>query len=227
MFISTALMALFAYLAWQTARQQKKSQESLLKEQKDIAQKQYDFNIFQMRMKLRNDLENAFLLSLSTTGQDIADDVNIKLASIARILNDIKFAFDANKDLEGLIKKFQSCCDGITRIAMDKRIIIECSEKKKCANGHVLEYKDCLRVYSEKDKPLEPRIMNKALFDNLSISQKEKDIILGIMSMYINCGDTKYDIENYLIALFREQMKTGNIYLNKIFDILDKDITLY
>jgi hypothetical protein len=130
MLISTALMALFAYLAWRTAKQQKESQELLLAEQKAIAQKQYDFNIFQMRVSLRNELKNAFLLSLSAHNQDITNDVNTNLAKMSKILDDIKFAFPASKVLDELIAKFKSHCDKITRLAQDKEIIIQCSEKK-------------------------------------------------------------------------------------------------
>lgn len=42
-----------------------KNQEKILKEQKDIANKQYSFNIFTLRMNLRNELQRNFTLLLS------------------------------------------------------------------------------------------------------------------------------------------------------------------
>ena len=201
-------------------------QERILEEQKDIAKKQYDFDIFQMRMNLRNELHETFTFSLSAIGQDIADDVNIKLVDIGRVLNDIKFAFPASIPLTTYIEAFKSCCDKITRLAKDKEIIIECSEKKSSGKGHVIQYKDCLQVYSENGNNHGEALYNKQIFDTLNISQKEKVIIFAIMRQYIDCGASKWEIENHLIKLFRAEMQRSNEYLKLISDLLDKDICL-
>lgn len=97
------------------------NQEKILKEQKDIAKQQYDFNVFQMRMNLRNKLYIAFTQSLSVTGLDITDNVNDRLTNIARPLYDIQFAFPVDAELEKLIEKFKSCCKSITELAMEKK----------------------------------------------------------------------------------------------------------
>ena len=70
-----------------------KKQEFILKQQCDIAQKQHNFDIFTLRMNLRNELVKYFTLALSSEDISITNDVNMHLVNIGKICNDIKFVF--------------------------------------------------------------------------------------------------------------------------------------
>jgi hypothetical protein len=82
-----------------------------------------------------------------------------------------------------------------------------------------------LRIYSENGQ-YDARITNNALFNGLGISEKKRVIICGIMRKYIDCGNTKSEIEEYLMTIFRKEMAVGNMHLEKITGILDNDIKL-
>lgn len=147
------------------------------------------------------------------------------LVNVGKIIDSIKFAFPTNKNLEKLISSFKSQCKKITSLASEKEILIECGEKLACSRGHVLKYKDCFRTYSE-NGIRNCAVTNKQLFESLKISGKKKDIILGVMSKYIDYGNTKNDIIDHIINLFDVEMAEGNRLLKQIFEILDKDIKL-
>lgn len=202
-----------------------KNQEKILDEQKNIAKKQYDFDIFKLRMDLRNSLQRNFILLLSANNYEIENDVNSVLVDTGKIVDSINFAFPKDKKLDKLISDFKSQCKKIANLAPEKEILIECSEKMFVNNGYVMKYKECMQVYS-KNGNYECSITNKSLFESLNISTKKKDIILGIMSKYIDSGKTKDEIIDYLFKVFDIEMAEGKRILNQIFEILDKNIKL-
>ena len=200
------------------------NQEKILSQQRDIANKQYDFNVFTLRMNLRNELVKHFTLALSAEDVSITDDVNIHLVNIGKICDDIKFAFPQTKELTMAISQFKKSCKTITYLAPEKQLIIECSLTNR-ENSMIMKYKDCLQVVLENNK-VTKSVINKELAKNLGFSQKQQTIILGIMQKYIGVALTKDDLENYVFMLFQQEMRLGNTRLNKVCDILDPYIKL-
>lgn len=202
-----------------------RNQERILDEQKNIAEKQYNFDIFKLRMDLRNNLQRNFTLLLSADNYKIDNDVNNILVDMGKIVDSVSFTFPKDKKLEKLISAFKSQCIRITNLAPEKEILIECSEKMFVNNGYTMRYKECIQVYSISGH-YEASIINKSLFDKLNISIKKKDIISGVISKYIDCGKTKDDIVFHLINLFKKEMDEGKSILDQIFNIIDKAIVV-
>lgn len=205
-------------------RQSSKNQEMVLKQQCDIAQKQHNFDVFTLRMNLRNELVRAFTIALSSEDLSITNDVNTHLVNIGKICDDIKFAFPQNKELDSAIKAFKKSCTEITKIAPEKQYIIECDFGRDDRITW-LRYKDCLEVFV-RGQIVDKRVINPKKAQDLHISQKERTIICGIMGKYILVSQTKDGIENYVHNLFHKEMDLGNSRLKKICEILDKDIKL-
>ena len=204
--------------------QTSKNQEQILKQQRDIAQKQHDFDIFTLRMNLRNDLVKAFTVALSSEDISITNDVNMHLVNIGKICEDIKFAFPRTKDLDAAIKSFKKSCDEITRLALDKQLMIECSLVSR-GKALYMTYKGCLRVVLE-DGKYTTLVIDDNKLNSLKISEKEKTIILGTMCKYIGTSSNKDELDQHMYLLFNKTMSTGNLRLNKIFEFLDKHIKL-
>lgn len=200
------------------------NQEKILSQQRDIANKQYDFNLFTLRMNLRNELVKHFTMALSGEGVSITDDVNMHLVNIEKICNDIKFAFPRTKELSVAISQFKNSCEKITYLAPEKQLIIECNLTNR-GNAIVMKYKDCLQVFLENNK-ITKSVIDKETVRNLGISQKKQTIIFGIMQKYIGVAITKESLENYIFMLFRREMNKGNERLTKVCDILDAYINL-
>ena len=205
-------------------RQSSKNQEVILKQQCDIAQKQHNFDVFTLRMNLRNELVRAFTIALSSEDLTITNDVNIHLVNIGKICDDIKFAFPRNKELDRAIKVFKDSCKEITNLAPEKQVIIEC---KMSTDDRVkyMRYKDCLEV-SFRGQEIERKVTNPRKVLDLQISEKEKTILFGIMVKYILIRPTKDKLEDFMFQLFQQKMNLGTTRLNKICEILDKDIKL-
>ena len=216
--------ALIYCLQFINMRQTSENQEQILAQQRNIAQKQHDFNIFTLRMNLRNELVKAFTVSLSSEDLSITNDVNLHLVNIGKICNDIKFAFPRNPELDKTIKLFKKSCEEITKIAPELQYIIECDLD---TDDRIiwLRYKNCLEVYV-RGQTIDKRVISKQKLQDLHISQKEQDIIFGIMQKYILVSKTKEGIENHIHNLFHEKMDLGQTLLNKICEILDKSIKL-
>ncbi|MCM1294041.1 MAG: hypothetical protein NC311_00565 [Muribaculaceae bacterium] len=227
--MGTALIYAFQLMSMNSqkeiSKQSFKNQENILQEQKDIAYKQYQFEVFKLRMELRNELYTNFTLALSANNLDISDDVNVKLVEIGKILNRIEFVFPKSEQLKTLISRFKRTCESLTRFAQDKQIIIECSEKKQCGIGMAMDYKKCIRVWSNKIKH-DTSIINQEIFNSLNISEKQHVIIRGIIGEYIDKGNSKAEIEDYVCAIFTNARITGNRLLDEICSILDKHISL-
>lgn len=210
------------------AKETAKNQENALKLQCDIAEKQYNFNVFTLRMNLRNDLAKCFTIALSSEGLSITNDVNMHLVNIGKICDDIKFAFPYSAGLSKAIKDFKQCCTDITNLEPEKRIIIECSLSVR-DNWVIMTYRDCLRVSVDMSvaggKP-HSAVVSSDLCAKFGFSEKEKTIIFGIMAKYILVAKTKEELDFYMFASFRKVMDAGNKKLKQIFEILDKDIVL-
>lgn len=219
--LGTAVIYCFQFI---NMRQNSQNQEIILKQQRDIAQKQHDFELFTLRMNLRNELVRAFTIALSSEDLSITNDVNTHLVNIGKICDDIKFAFPKNKELDNAIKAFKKSCTEITKIAPEKQYIIECDFGRDDRITW-LRYKDCLEVFV-RGPVIDKRVVNPRKVQDLHISQKEQTIICGIMGKYILVSQTKDGIENYVHNLFHKEMDLGNARLNKICEILDKDIKL-
>lgn len=211
-------------LQFMNMRQSSNNQEKILKQQSDIAQKQHEFNVFTLRMSLRNELVKAFTLALSSEDLSITNDVNAHLVNIGKICDDIKFAFPKSQELDNAIKAFKQSCTEITKIAPEKQYLIEC-EFGKDDRVIWLRYKGCLEVFV-KGCVIDKRIVNPEKLQDLHITQKEQTVICGIMGKYILVSQTKDGIENYVHNLFHKAMNLGNSRLKKICEILDKDIKL-
>lgn len=200
------------------------NQENILNEQKNIAKKQYDFNVFEMRMNLRNELQKEFTLLLDNDNKIITADVSPVVVNIGKIVSSIQMAFQRNKELNDIIASFKKCCTEIHRLAIDRRIIIECAFAKH-GSGKGLKYKECIQAWVEGNKQT-LTIVNQVKFDECGISRKEYNIIGDIMHHHINDGDDIYAIQMAIKKSFYAQMNLGNEYLQQICSILDKDITL-
>ena len=205
-------------------RQSSKNQEAILKQQCDIAQKQHNFDVFALRMNLRNDLVKAFTMALSSEDLSITNDVNMHLVNIGKICEDIKFAFPRSKELEDAIKLFKKSCDNITRLATDKQLMIECSLTERASVLYMV-YRECLRVVLENGK-FAMSVIDKEKLRLLGVSEKEKTIILGTMCKYIVVAKNKEELDNHMYLLFNAEMSKGNVRLNAICKILDKSIKL-
>lgn len=219
--LGTAAIYCFQFM---NMRQASKSQKQILQQQCDIAQKQHDFELFTLRMNLRNELVKYFTVALSSEDISITNDVNMHLVNIGKICNDIKFAFTDSKELQYWLESFQNSCIAITKLAPEKQYLIEC---KMVAQGvsRVLTYKDCLRVVYE-NEVTSAIVISKTNFEKLGISEKEKDIIFGILSKYIKLVKTKEELDNYMFVLFHKIMSEGKNRLDKLCEILDKEIKL-
>lgn len=198
--------------------------------QKQIAKRQYDFSVFEMRMNLRNELQKEFTFLLDDNNKVISANVDPNMANIGKILNCIKFAFPKDKNLDKLIGEFRTCCQDIHRLAVDKRIIIESHFGTQTYTpnriiARVLTYKDCIRTWSENGQKSRS-IINQTEFNRLGLSQKDFVIISGILAQYVDCGNNITEIEDKIIILFNDRMQTGQALLNKLFEILDKNINL-
>ena len=205
-------------------RQSSKNQEVILKQQCNIAKKQHEFEIFTLRMNLRNELIKAFTIALSSEDLTITNDVNIHLVNIGKICDDIKFAFPRNKELDKIIKLFKNSCAKITKLAPEKQVIIECKLYKD--DRYVrMRYKDCLEVYARENE-IEEIVINPRKVLDLQISEKEKTILFGIMKKYILVSTTKDGLDDYIFRLFQREMSLGNARLTQICNMLDKDIQL-
>lgn len=190
--------------------------------QKDIADKQHKFNIFTLRMNLRNELQRVSNLVLSANDRDITDPVNIKLVNLEKITSDIKLAFPKNKKLNSLIIEFMDSCKKITKLAEDKEIIIECGEKRKVNDGYTVKYADMFGIWTDGiDKFNYPPFSR-----NTGMSKKQYEIIVKIVCAYINMFPTKKELERYIIEIFGSEMYRGHSLLKEILVILDKDISL-
>ena len=200
-------------------------------QQKQIAKSQYDFSVFEMRMNLRNELQKEFTFLLDDNNKVISANVDPNMVNIGKILNCIKFAFSKDKNLDKLIAEFRTCCTDIHRLAVDKGIIIESQfgTHTDGSNGRivarVLTYKGCIRVWSENGRKSRS-ITNQSEFNRLGLSKKDFVIIGGILAQYADCGNNITEIEDNIIMLFNNRMETGQALLNKIFKILDKNISL-
>lgn len=199
------------------------NQENILKEQQKIASKQYDFDVFTMRLNLRNELQANFTDALSVTGLDVANPVNDKLIKIGRNLSDIEFAFPKNPQLTKLIKNFKKLCTEFTDLAFEKEIIIECNEKVHLKSFEWIDYKDCLRVKTNG----EIQITHPEKYATLKISNKQRTIITGVMLKYLSFGETKAAIEDAIQVKFNLRMSKASDTLKEICNILDKDICLH
>lgn len=199
------------------------NQENILKEQQKIASKQHDFDVFTMRLNLRNDLQSNFTDALSVTGLDVANPVNDKLVKIGRNLSDIEFAFPKTPQLTKLIKQFKKLCTEFTNLAFEKEIIIECNEKVHFTSFDWIDYKDCLRVKTNG----KVQITNPDKYAALKITNKQKTIITGVMFKYLNVGETKSEIEDAIQIKFNLRMSKASETLKEICNILDKDIILH
>lgn len=198
------------------------NQENILKEQQKIAAKQYDFDVFTMRLNLRNELQSNFTDALSVTGLDVANPVNDKLVKIGKNLSDIEFAFPKNSQLTKLIKQFKKLCTEFINLAFEKEIIIECNEKVHFTSIDWIDYKDCLRVKTSG----EIQITHPHKYIALKISNKQKNIITGVMFKYLSFGETKAAIEDAIQVKFNLRMSKASDTLKEICKILDKDIIL-
>ena len=219
--LGTAAIYCFQFM---NMRQTSKSQEQVLQQQRDIAQKQHNFDVFTLRMNLRNELIKAFTIALSSEDLTITNDVNIHLVNIGKICDDIKFAFSKNKELDKTIKLFKDSCTEITKLAPEKRVIIEC---KMYTDDRVkyMRYKECLEICVS-GQQFEKRVINPRKALGLQISEKEKTILFGIMAKYILISPTKDELEDYIFQLFQKTMNLGKMRLNKICEILDGEIKL-
>ena len=219
--LGTALIYALQFMNMHSAS---KNQKQILEQQRDIAKNQYDFNIFTLRMNLRNELVKCFTMALSGEDVSLTNDVNMYLVNIEKICNDIKFAFPQTKDLSVAISQFKNSCERITYLAPEKQLIIECGLTNR-GNAIVMKYKDCLQVFLE-DNKVTKSVIDKEIVRNLGISQKQQTIIFGIMQKYIGVAVTKESLELYMFQLFKREMRLGNTRLNKVCDILDKYIKL-
>ncbi|MCL2629652.1 MAG: hypothetical protein FWD33_03130 [Alphaproteobacteria bacterium] len=195
-------------------------QERILEEQKNIAQKQYDFDVFQMRVNLRNELYKEFTFILSAKNQDLDEEINLPAVNITKICNDIGFAFPVDEKLKDLLLEFRKCCTDIDQLARDRKVIAECSKK-----GTGLVYKECVVVWS-RDKNLPNGVMDRAVFEKLNISQKGMYIIFDILGRYVDKGDNITDTEIYVLGLFKKAVESGRERIKQIFAILDEHISL-
>ena len=199
-------------------------------QQKRIAKRQYDFSIFEMRMNLRNELQKEFTFLLDDNNKVISANVDPNMVNIGRILNCIKFAFPKDKNLDKLIGEFRTCCQDIHRLAVDKGVIIESHFGTQTTGpnhiiARVLTYKDCIRTWSENGLK-SMSITNQSEFNRLGLSKKDFVIIGGILAQYVDSGNSITEIEDKIIILFNNRMHTGQAVLNKIFKILDTNISL-
>lgn len=227
--ITLLLTTFIYYLQWLSMKNQEinskrsfDNQEKILEAQKNIAAKQYAFDIFTLRLNLRNELLANFTSALSISGLNIADDVNVKLLQIGKNINDIKFAFPQNAKLTKYISIFKKLCTEFTNITFEKEVIIECGEKTQAGNCIVMDYKKCIRV-TDSGKA---SIILQTKCESLNITNKEFVIITGIMRKYINIAKTKSDIEN-IIQVRSEQLRTAaQKTLDDIISILDTHIVI-
>ena len=219
--LGTAAIYCFQFM---NMRQTSKSQDLVLKQQYNIAQKQHDFSVFMLRMNLRNNLVKSFTMALSSEDLSITNDVNMHLVNIGKICEDIKFAFPRTNDLDNAIKVFKSSCDEITRLATDKQLMIECSLNSRGKTLY-MTYKECLRVVLENGK-YTPSIIDKEKKKSLKISHKEETIILGTMCKYIGTSNNKEELDQYMYLLFNRAMSAGNVKLNNLLGIIDNYIKL-
>ena len=219
--LGTAAIYCFQFM---NMRQTSKNQDLVLKQQYNISQKQHDFNVFMLRMNLRNNLVKSFTMALSSEDLSITNDVNLHLVNIGKICEDIKFAFSRTKDLDNAIKVFKTSCDEITRLATDKQLMIECSLNNKGETLY-MTYKDCLRVVLENGK-YTPGIIDKEKKKSLKISHKAETIILGTMCKYIGTARNKEELDQHMYLLFNRAMSAGNAKLNNLLGIIDKQIKL-
>ena len=60
----------------------------------------------------------------------------------------------------------------------------------------------------------------------MGLSKKDFVIIGGILAQYVDSGNSITEIEDKIIILFNNRMHTGQAVLNKIFKILDTNISL-
>lgn len=88
--IASILMAAFAYFSWRTAREQKKSQEFLLKEQNKISQKEYLLYKSERLFELSN-LISTIIERISDVEKQLP---NVPLAQASVMLRDLWIEFD-------------------------------------------------------------------------------------------------------------------------------------
>lgn len=219
--IGTAVIYCFQFI---NMRESSRKQEQILEQQCDIAQKQHDFELFTLRMNLRNELVKYFTISLSSEDLSITNDVNAHLVNIGKICNDIRFVFPHSKEMELLLKSFKDACAAITYLAPEKQLLIECTMVTR-GETTILTYKDCLRVVYEEGKTT-AMVINQNILEKLNISAKEKNIIFGILAKYITVAKNKDELDDYMFKLFDRTMSAGNHKLNKLCELLDRDIKL-
>lgn len=219
--LGTAAIYCFQFI---NMRQSSKNQEAILKQQRDIAQKHHNFEIFTLRMNLRNELVKAFTISLSSEDLSITNDVNMHLVNIGKICDDIKFAFLRTQELDKAIKLFKKSCEEITFMAPERQRLIECAMYTNDRRVF-MRYKDCLET-CRNGTEITHSIVNPRRFQELRISEKEKNIIFEIMAKYIVKFDNKQQLGEYVYTSFHNKMNIGNARLQKVCEILDKNIKL-
>lgn len=205
-------------------RQSSNNQEKILKQQSDIAQKQHDFNIFTLRMNLRNELVKAFTLALSPEDLSITNDVNMHLVNIGKICDDIKFAFPRSIELDRAIRVFKKSCEEITFFAPERQRLIECTMSKDDRRV-CMRYKGCLES-CRNGTSISHSIVSPRKFQELHMSEKEKNIIFEIMDKYIVRFDDKEQLSKFTYTTFHNAMNLGNSRLKKVCTILDMYIKL-
>lgn len=195
------------------------NQEKILEEQKNIANKQYEFDIFKMRLKLRNELSRAFFELLVMN--KINSNNNYSMLDLNKLFDDIPFVFTKNIELDNKISEFHTYCMINAELLDDREVLTEC---RKNPENKSLIYKDLIEVYPKALNKLPDR--NYTKFKESKMSENDFTNIFGILEKYVDRGNTKMEIDLYWLSVAEPVRQNSKALLMEILSILDKDIQL-